>query len=322
MEKLKINNVEKISPIIPEKENEIKPIVLVKQIQPKTARENIPKSKRKESKFSLNKFFAYLTLFEEELDSPSVTHLQESYMWETDGDVQILSCRDDILASKLETAVRWHIGNNYKIGPVTTRDNNKIIIDHSFPQNHVREKKVSTRSYCLPPNEESTAQDVARRLHRVYHLPKPVVEKVDKDFRVEYHKKSLAKHMQSIISGMGWSSKVEDNILFVFTGLTSVSIKTEEKNQMATQTTSNPTLKGNIKAVEPVTVTAETLFVITGTKEEVWAEIKTRYENKEFCDLLSEETKNRAYLVSEEYRKKTNAEDYMKSLLDYVQKLL
>jgi hypothetical protein len=356
LEKLKINDVEKNPPTIPEKGNEINPII-IEQVPP-TAKENIPKRKRKESKFLLNNFFLHLYAFEEGFDSPVIKlPLPKLLNWEEKEGLQILSCDNEAVASSLETAGRWHVENNFQIGPRITRDGNKIIVNCSHPEAFIKQKKVTTRSFCLAPNEGSTIRDITGRLHRVYFLSEPVVTEMASNFMVKYPKIRLAKSIYEIVLKMGWDVGVEDKSLIIYItpkipsevdGKVSVAIAKEFVSSVVTpvvepvtdipEEVSPHTTREEFELKIPtiaarenysvasnnndsIHLTAETLFVITGTKEEVLAEITNRYHDKEFYDLLSDETKNRAYFVSEEYRKKANAEDYMKALLDYVQKL-
>jgi hypothetical protein len=286
------------------------------------------KKEKKGPKYLLNKFFAYLILFEEGLDSPTMTHLSKFFTWETDGDLQILICRDDLLAINFEIAIRWHIENNYKVGPAINLEGNKITVDYSSPQNHEREKKVSTRSYCLPPNEKSTVGDMEERLHRVYHLPKPVVEKIDQYFKVKYTKKRLAKHIHTIISGMGWKSKVEDNILIIFTE----PLPHEAIEELNTNPVVSDVIVEKVEKLSSIhtsrddfdlkihPIVNENHFFVINSKEEALAELEKLYYDPNLLTELSEETKNDIHFVLMENWKKEHPEEYARALLNFLKK--
>ncbi len=184
---------------------------------------------------------------------------------------------------------------------------------------------VTTRSYCLAPNEFSTVGDIEERLHRVYHLPKPVIKKIGDYFKVEYKKKPLAKYVHNIINAMGWKSKVKDNILTVFTGLlpneTTRDIEITPVVDDKTENTLSPVhTDRDVFDLSIHSVVNESPFFIINSKEEALIELKKLYFDPQLSTELSEETKNDIHFVLQENWKKTHPEEYAIALLDFLKK--
>lgn len=295
---------------------------------------------RKKSKLLLSNFFLNLCTYEKGFDSPTIKVPLSKYLnWEHDGDLQILLCHDEFVASSLEMAGRWHLGNNFTIGPKITRKWCEITLDCSNPETFIRHKKVTTRSFCLPPNEGSTLRDMEERLHRVYYVSKPVVQKMASNFLVKYPKRRLAKSIYEVMVKMGWEVGIEDNILIVHPIRNSSSTENEEKVATAiakefvssvaapviepaitNDTEEVPVPKTTVDdfdlQIHPV-VSANCFFVIN-SKEEALTELKRLYYDPILYSGLSEKTKNDAfYFLAEDWRK-NNTEEYARVLLDFL----
>jgi len=324
---------------------EIKPaIVESPKLVSKTTRK-IKKStmkEKKESKFLLKSFFSHLLDFEANMEVPVLQNLPELFILEADDKVKHLTCRDDIIASKLEIAISWHLNRTYKVAPVVVRDGGKITIDYSLSQKSGKERMITNRSYCLAPIEQTTISDMKKRLHRVYFSAKPIVEKTDGYFCIKYQSnrvEQVTKTVNTIISEMGWRSKIEDGNLLVFPGSVPIKEKIEiiepAKNTETIEPVVTPVVSGQesiprVEALPPLQVSIDDIgqntgsatnvnhFFVINNKEEGLAKLKKYYNDPILYSSLTEETKNDIFLVLAEDWEREHPEEYARALLDFL----
>lgn len=282
----------------------------------------------KKTKFVFGMFIHRVVKFEENLDSPILEKVTQIFNFGINGNIQTIHCKDKLVFYYLGKAISWYITNNYSVLPAVFFQENKIIVDFSSSEKNGRGDRVTSGSFCLPPNEGTTMKDMERRLHRISYLTKPVIKKLHDYFKVEYPSLRVAKNIHSIVSKMGWKSKIDDNNLYIFIDSLLYNIKEGEiKNSPAPVEevilpfeTKQDKFDFKIYPINGNTLIEDEFLKFSGSREDEIDELRKLYEDPELSALLTTETKNDIFEVLQTDWRRRHPEEYARALLSLIKK--
>ncbi len=126
-----------------------------------------------------------------------------SYQSNINDEMQIILCKDELTAIRIEIALKWLTGNP----TLVVRSESEIMVNFSE-----REKKPVGVTFCLPPSIGTQTDEMKARLHRVspgsFATVIPLTNYV---YRINYVKRTTSSKILSIITKMGWTAKLSEN---------------------------------------------------------------------------------------------------------------
>jgi len=222
-----------------------------------------------------------------------------------------IHCKEERTAEIIEKALLYYIG-----------DQNSVVTSDSFDVLADLSKRVGTKNtkvFCMMPGEDSTIEEVEKRLLRVCSGSHPVVTTLESNlFKVSYSRAKTLADVFFAINKMSWMTMgFGDDSFLLYTN----KGEFEKANKKILDDFSKPVVEKNLdvetenKAVFPVVNTPDFLKTSLFSKEEALGLLK-RLKSDAYClSRLSKETQQEIERALMEEWAKEEPEEYAKFLL-------
>lgn len=260
-----------------------------------------------------------------------------SYCKEKNDSLQLILCKNEQVAVRIEQALQWLIGNPMFV----IRTGKEIMVN--FSEMPPLEKR-SGINFCFPPNKNATTNEVIARLHRVNYVSTPkMVSKTDNYdfFTVQYFQKKTVPKVLDIINNMGWNAWPANNgdlIICTHPEDQNEKEKRQASSQQVVEVSSVVEEKTVIPASEQVieeevhadkylalpgfaTKQPETIgdvFSTVQSKDEAFIELNILYHNFRLFSKLSPETKEEIKNTLKQVFMEEYTEEYVQTLLHFL----
>lgn len=164
-------------------------------------------------------FFKNQSFFEKKFDASAFKDINSLFAFGDESEyIQLITCLDEDNAFLIEKMAKWHV-DDYKGQNLVKRDGVHLSVDASVFIKVGNPTRSTAGSFCLPPSNGASLDEIKQRLHRVRYLGDFTLKQGTDCFAVRYKTIESTNNIFYLVSiSMGWKVELKDNCFIIFTG--------------------------------------------------------------------------------------------------------